>query len=377
MKDEGKFMKIFLKTLFWACICLSLSVSCAGAGTINLKDMAGRYVAAPFDPERIVCIGPGALRLIVYLEAESKLAGVEEMEKKHPQGRPYWIAHPELSRLPRCGPGGPVSINRKPDMEALVSLNPQVIFITYMKAGLADQVQKTLGVPVVVLTYGAFATFDVKVYDALRIAGKILNREKRAMAVINYIESLRHDLGRRSSGICETRKPEAYVGGIGYRGAHGIGSSEHNYVPLEWISARNAAGRIPPSAGTHVFLDREMLLRLNPDVIFIDGGGLNLIAEDFRKKPEYYKALKAFSGGRVFTLLPFNWYATNIGTALCDAYAAGKVLYPEGFADIDPGARADEIYTFFVGKPVYDAMKKTYGELVHKPLFIPESGHDD
>jgi iron complex transport system substrate-binding protein len=339
--------------------------------------MAGRHVTIPFDPERIVCIGPGALRLIVYLEAESKLAGVEEMEKKHPEGRPYWIAHPELSGLPRCGPGGPASINKKPDMEALISLGPQVVFVTYMKAGLADEVQKILGIPVVVLGYGAFATFDEKVYDALRIAGMILNREKRAMSVINYIEALRRDLGRRTSGICETGKPAVYVGGIGYRGAHGIGSTEQHYIPFDWIGADNLADRAVPSAGTHVFLDREMLLKLNPDIIFIDGGGLNLIAQDFCRKSEYYKSLKAFSEGHVFTLLPFNWYATNIGTALCDAYAAGKVLYPERFADIDPAVKADEIYTFFVGKPVFGAMRKTYGDLVQKPLFILESEQEN
>ena len=340
------------------------------ARTIKVTDMAGRQVTAPFDPEHIVCIGPGALRLIVYLQAESKLCGVENMEKMYPGGRPYWIAHPELSKLPSCGPGGTVSINKKPDMEALLALAPQVVFVTYMKALLADNVQKILGIPVVVLSYGAFATFDEKVFDAFKIAGNILNRKERAENLINYIEFLRNDLKTRTSGISEKQQPRVYAGGIGYRGAHGIESTEQHYIPFEWLGAENVAKQVRPVMGSHVFFDREMLLKLNPDFIFIDGGGLNLIAEDFRKKPEFYNALKAFLNKRVYTLLPFNWYATNIGTALFDAYAIGKVLYPKRFKDIDPANKADEIYNFFVGKPVFAKMVKTYGEIGQNPFFL-------
>jgi iron complex transport system substrate-binding protein len=121
--------------------------------------------------------------------------------------------------------------------------------------------------------------------------------------------------------------------------------------------------------GSHVFMDKETLLKLNPDVIFIDGGGLILVAEDYRKKPESYNALKAFSNGQVYILLPFNWYTTNIGTALADAFAIGKILYEDRFKDIDPEQMADAIYTFMVGKPVYQEMRKDYGPIGRKASF--------
>lgn len=353
------------RTGFWMVFIIvwGISAVCAAAQAVTVTDMAGRQVTAPFDPDRIVCIGPGALRLIVYLQAETKIVGVEEMEKMNPDGRPYWIAHPELSKLPRCGPGGPASINKKPDLEAVLSVKSQVVFTTYMDGPLADEVQRTLGIPVVVLSYGAFATFDEAVYDALRIAGKMLNREKRADDIVDYIEALRKDLQERTVNLPGDRKPGVYVGGIGYRGAHGIESTEQHYMPLEWVNANNVADRIKASLGSHVFMDKETLLQLNPDIVFIDGGGLTLVAEDFRKKPEYYRVLKAFSNRHVYTLLPFNSYTTNIGTALADAYAIGKILYNDRFESIDPEHKADEIYTFLVGKPVYQEMKKDYGSI--------------
>ena len=62
-------------------------------------------------------------------------------------------------------------------------------------------------------------------------------------------------------------------------------------------------------------------------------------------------------------LYPFNYYVTNVDTAIADAYAAGKILYPEKFQDVDLPQKADEIYSFLVGKPVYAEMTQDFGPL--------------
>jgi len=340
------------------------------AAAQTVTDMAGRQVTVPFDPKRIVCIGPGCLRQIVYLQTESKVVGVEEMEKSNPRGRPYWLAHPELWDLPRCGPGGPQSIDKKPDMEAILSVSPQVIFVTYMKAPLADEVQDTLRIPVIVLSYGAFATFDETVYDSLRLAGNIVNRTDRAEQVIGYVESRREDLSRRTADIPQKQRPAVYVGGIGYRSAHGIETTEQRYIPFEWMRANNAAKHVQASAVTHLVVDKETLLKIDPDIIFIDGGGLALTAKDFKNNPAFYQWLEAVVAGRVYTLLPYNWYVTNIGTALADTYAAGKIVYPDRFGDMEAEPMTDRIYAFLVGKPVYTEMKKDYGSIGVRAPFL-------
>ncbi len=352
-----------MKKMIIFCLILMAIGNIAGAETLAVTDTAGRNIAVPSDPAKIICLGPGALRLIVYLNAHDKLAGVEDMEKLNPGGRPYWIANPQLAELPRIGPGGPASINKKPDLEADLSVHPDLIFMTQADASLADEVHKQLNIPIVVLSYGAFATFDEKIYESLKLAGKILNRDKRAEAVIEFIESARKELQEKSKGIQESEKPGVFVGGIGFRGAFGIESTEKNYIPLKWANAKNIAESVAASEGSHVFMDKEKLLYLNPDVIFIDGGGLKLVEEDIGKNPIYYKALKAFQNKGVYTLLPFNFYTTNVETALADAYAIAKILYPQAYADIDPEKKADEIYAFMVGKPVYAEMKKNYGKI--------------
>lgn len=143
-------------------------------------------------------IGAGYVKTYKTVQALKNVNLGGNMEKMAPAGRSYWIAHPELSQLPLCGPGGPAAINKKPDLESVLSVKPRVIFATYMDSALTDEVQKTLGIPVVVLTYGSLATFDERVYDSLRLAGRILNRKKRTETVMAYIKSLKKDIQDRA-----------------------------------------------------------------------------------------------------------------------------------------------------------------------------------
>ncbi len=329
--------------------------------TVTVTDMGKRSVTVPLDPKRIICLSSGTLRLICYLQATDRVVGVEDFEKTRPYARPYIIANAELTKLPRIGPGGPGSINKEPDLEAVLNVKPDVIFISYMEPRNADELQKKLGIPVVILTHGRFASFDELVYGSLRVAGKILNKEKRAEEVIDFVENKRLDLATRSKGFDDSQKPSVYVGGVGYKGVQGIESSDASFTPIEWVGARNIAKEI--SKGEHLFLDKEKLLSLNPSIIFIDGGGLNLVKQDFEKRPEFYKGLRAFKDNKVYALYPFNYYTTNVDTAIADAYTVGKVLYPEKFADVSLPDKADEIYKFLVGKPVYKEMEKDFGPL--------------
>jgi len=92
-------------------------------------DMAGRKVWVPENVERIVCKGPGTLRLITYLQATDKVVGIEGgFEKQSVSGRPYRIAHKELTALPTIGTAGP---SPQADSESVLQVRPDVVFISY------------------------------------------------------------------------------------------------------------------------------------------------------------------------------------------------------------------------------------------------------
>lgn len=328
---------------------------------IIITDLEKRPVEVPLNPERIICLGPGSLRLICYLGQTKKLVGVEAFEKTRPVGRTYLYAYPELAKLPSIGPGGPAGINKEPDLEAVLRVNPQLIFAANMERRVADGLQKKLGIPVVILSYGGFATFDEVVFDSIRLAGKILFAEQRAEQIVAYIQNTRQELLAKTKEIAQANKSRVYIGGIGYRGTQGIESTDANYFPLEWVRAHNLA-REGGKKG-HLFVEKEKILAWNPDLIFIDGGGWQNIQQDFQKKPEFYRQLQAFQNKKAFLLFPYNWYVTNIDTALADAFAAGKILYPQTFFSLNLIKKAEEIYSFLLGKSVYVQMEKEFGQL--------------
>ena len=186
--------------------------------------------------------------------------------------------------------------------------------------------------------------------------------------MIDFIEGSRKDLNSRVESFPEDQKPTVYVGGIGFKGTHGIESTKTVYAPFEWVKARN----ITMSEGKkgHLFVDREKILAWNPDIIFIDSGGNELVRQDYVKKPDFYHGLKAFKNRKVHILYSFNWYMTNLGTVIADAYTVGKVLYPKKFDDVKLARKADQIYDFLVGKSVYQEIVKIFGGLGEAPNYL-------
>jgi iron complex transport system substrate-binding protein len=347
---------------------LAVALLLAGpAGALTVQDAAGRTVTVPEKPKRIVCLGPGCLRLLVYLGAAGNVVGIEKFEKSRPQGRPYRLAHPELLSLPVISPGGPASINQLPDIEGVLTVAPEVVFITFMEPAKADELQNRLRIPVVVLGYGKFATYDALVFDSIDIAGKIMGQGDRAKTLRRFTDQAEADIRARAAKAGGPA-PQAYVGGTGYKGIHGLTSTDKPYVPLEWLGVANPA--LGDAAPGHVFLDKEKLLQVNPGTVFIDGSGLTLVAEDYAASPQYYQAMAAFAQGRVFVLYPFTTYVTNMETMIVDAYAAGKILYPKAFADVDVAAKASDVFAFFTGKDVSAQMASDYGVLGAKPQFL-------
>ncbi|MDR3541020.1 MAG: iron ABC transporter substrate-binding protein [Desulfosporosinus sp.] len=338
-------------------------VSASAQGAVNptiqvVTDLVGREVKVKIPAQRIVGIGPGSLRLVAYVNGTDRVVGIEDMEKKMPTGRPYMFACPELTILPTIGQGG---IDTMPDEEALLSVKPDVIFASYLvDKAKADNLQAKTGIPVVVLSYGQLATFNEEdVYRSLDLVGRVIGTQQRAEEVISYVKKSKADLAQRTQGIADSAKPKVYVGALGMKGTQGIESTQAKYPPFMYIGARNVADETGKSGS--LMIEREKLVSWDPDILFIDEGGYSKVLDDVQKNPAFYQSLSAVKNGQVYGQIPYNFYTTNLDTALADAYYAGKVIFPEKFQDIDPVKKSEEIYSFLLGKPVYEQMAKDYG----------------
>lgn len=341
----------------------------------SITDALGRQVKVPTQVDRLLCSGPGCLRLLTYLQAQDMVVGVDDIEGRRSKfdARPYAIANPQFKKLPVFG-----EFRGKDDPERILSLprQPQVIFKTYARVmGYdPDELQQKTGIPVVAVNYGGLSKQRPVFFGGLRLMGKIINKEARAEEVVSFFENTIADLQNRSSGT--SSQPTVFVGGISMKGAHGFQSTEPVYPPFLFVNARNLAFD-KKQAGKKlrmVNISKEQIIAWDPDLLFVDlstlqmgkgAGGVHELHTDAA-----YQSLSAIKTGKVYGLLPYNWYSKNYGSILANAYYIGKLLHPERFKDIDPAAKADEIYTFLVGKPVYDDMSRMFKDLAFAPLPI-------
>jgi iron complex transport system substrate-binding protein len=187
--------------------------------------------------------------------------------------------------------------------------------------------------------------------------GTALGREERAEEVLTYINATTADLRNRTADIPAADRPRVYIGGVAFNGAHGFLSTDPAYAPFMLLGADNVAAETGP--GGQVMIDREKLIEWNPDVIFVDEASAALVADDLRDP--VFQSLDAIENGRVYGVMPYNWYANNYDTVLADAYFIGKTLYPERFTDVDPVEKADEIYRLLDGGPAYEGMQRIFG----------------
>lgn len=348
-------MKKILSACLAVCLLLCLLAGCgasggASAGERTITDSLGRTVEVPEKVEAVVCVGVGALRYSCYLGAADFIVGVEDYETKAGMARLYnYVNYDKFRSLPVIGGNG------EPYAEELIHLAPQVIVLSEYASVEAEQLQSQTGIPVVTVP-GSDTTLDQKAYETIRILGELYGLDARAGELTAYLKGIQADLNSRTADIPEEDKPTVYVAGVSFKGSHGFEGTEAGYGPLALIGARNLADTTGQTGAFDI--DPEQVLSWDPEVIFLDFEGMELIRADYEKNPDYYSALTAVAEGRVYSQISFRNFASNLETALADAYYAACILYPEQFADIDPVEKAGEIFETLLGRDPYPELKE-------------------
>ena len=315
----------------------------------TITDYNGREVEIPSTVESIVCCGVGALRYTCYMQCQDLVVGVEDYETKGGMSRLYnYVNFDKFENLPVTGTNG------EPFVEEIIAVAPQVIVMSSYASVDPDELQSKSGVPVVVVP-GSDTTLDDKAYETFRIMGELYGKEERAEELTAYLKGIEADLADRTAGVAEEDKPAVYVCGVSFKGAHGFEGTEAYYGPFELISANNLANTTGQTGAFDI--DLEQVLAWDPEVIFVDFNGMDLIKEDYAAHPDYYQSLTAVQEGRVYSRISFRSSASNLETALADAYYAATILYEEQFADVDIEEKTGEIFETLLGTNPYDDLK--------------------
>lgn len=357
IKSPGLFPLLILLLLSLVVACTSRPSAGAEQGDYRVVlDMLGREVKVPQHSTRIVGLGAGAVRLLVYLEASERLSGIEEMERR--PGRPYWHAQKHLRALPQVGPshGG--------DPELLAHNAPDLLVFSNASRQQAERLQQLTKIPVVVLTPGDLLQGREQFNQAIALLADVLGKQERGDRLLSFIDQQIGELQALAAGQAAGEIPSVYLGGVSFSGARGLSSTLPQYEAFTWLGLKQPAAVLAqkdPSRSNRVLsIDPEQLLVWQPDYLFIDAAGLHLSQEDLRPEAPLPQLLAAFADDRVHTLMPHNFYATNYENLLINAWFTASVVFPGGLSQGDFEQRRGEIYRFFLGTDVSEDLLQIY-----------------
>ena len=373
---------ILLFTALLAVFAVLISAGCVttdspgdSEGMITVTDAFGREVSIPENPEKIAVVGSGSMRYFVYLGIDlDDVCAVDYQDSKLNKQtfnlRPYSLANPEILEIPEVGAAKGVVDNEK-----LLMSGAEILFMggaSSSNAEVANEIQEKTGIPVVMFYTGNYVTDAEKIQDTLLMLGEILGKEQRAKDLIAYFDAVEADLKKRVAGL--SAEETVYVGGVSYNGVHGLDGTDPTYYPFAVLNIKNAAGEVSSVSQTgYAQISKEKLLEWDPDFIIVDlstiqaaeGGALVELKND-----PSYRELTAVKNSMVYTVNPHTSMNVNHETTLANAYFIGKLLYPEQFEDIDPVKKADEIYTFVVGEPVFDLLSANVDNLSYQRVLF-------
>lgn len=347
MHTIGRFMPLMRAALIMG----GLFFSASAWADRMVTDQVGRSVHIPDTVSRVVILQHQTLNIAVQLGEMDKVVGVLESWKKQ-LGANFVRLAPTLPKLPM--PGDLTKVN----IEDLLSLKPDVVFVTsYAPADMIKQIESA-GLPVIAISMidvppeeavklnptvkDEPAAIDSGFAKSVRLIANVLDNKERGEALITAATQSRKLVSERLAGIEPAQRVPVYMANPDL---YTYGRGKYTGLMMERAGAHNVA----ESVTGYTQVTMEDVLKWNPAVIFVQERYPTVITEI--KTTPAWSTIDAVKNGRVY-LMPE--YAKAWGHPMPEAMALGelwmaKALYPERFADIDMQAKADAYYRQFYG----------------------------
>lgn len=238
----------------------------------TFQSASGEEVVIASQPQRIVSLSPTFTEIVFGLGVGDRLVG-----------RTDYCDYPaETQGIPSVG------TMIQPSVEAIIALEPDVVFVSFMEAEMLEKIELS-GATVVQIDSsnsieGSYATMTE--------LGRILNVNEETKAVIDGIRAEIEAVAEKTKDL----EPVSvyYVAGFGQGGDYTAGGDTFMNDLIEAAGATNAAGDAEGWS-----YSAEQLIAKDPDFIVI--GSMADLTEEF-KSTEPYSSLTAVKEDRVMEI---------------------------------------------------------------------------
>jgi len=300
---------------------------------ITITDSMGREVKVLSPLKRVVVVNSDVGELICALGAADKVVGVADTTD----------FPPVLKEKSKVGHAF------EPSVERIIELKPDVVFGygRFLKEKLQKQIESA-GIPVVYLD-----CYKVKTMTSdIKTLGTILGKEKEAEEYVAFFNKYLKMIEDRVEKVKPEERPLVYL--EGYSDYKTVSKGSGGDQLLEKAGGKNIAADEPVPFPE---VSPEWVVSKNPQVVIKAvssrvPSGYGETGEAMKKKRDEimsrpgWEAIDAVKNGRVYVLSSDIY--TSPRTPVGIIYFA-KWLYPELFADLDPGAIHREFLKKFHG----------------------------
>lgn len=328
-------------TFLFATILIFIS-SFAEARTIT--DMAGRKVDIPDKINKVYVNHQPGVILMHTLDLDMLVGwsfNLLPSEKR--------VIPEKYHSLPVLGTtGGNNSANKEEVMAAKPDIAIMFTYVEEMTINLADDFQKSTGIPVVL------AEMKVKkIPEVYRFVGKILDREKRANKLAEYCEKVLAKAEKICSELEKTNKIKVYYA----QGPKGLNSSaqgtSHGEI-IDMAGGFNVVERQNAADG-RISVNMEQVMIWNPDVILL-ADRIHSASPNEKDATKLLKSLhdgwsniKACKNGKVYFVpcIPYNVLDMPPSVnRIIGIIWLGNILYPDKY-NVDIKKEFYEFYDLF------------------------------
>jgi len=308
---------------------------------LTIIDSADRVVTIPRPVNWVVSLSIDDLRVLAALDVVDKIVARPEYVDKYADKLIALQAHPEIKDIPSSGG------YTNPNLEVILSLNPDVIFAyggsaTYTEV--ADDIQSKTNIPVVCIHHSTESGygFDLEMF---RLVGIVVDEEDRAEELITYAEGQIAELPEVTSEIPENEKPGVY-----FFSAHESDFIERAvpcYQPIDIAGGINVAGVLPDCSVVKISI--EQIIDWNPDIILIHSFSKEptISVEDVLSDPRL-QTVNAVKTGDVYYTKGF-YIGWDPASGIAESFYLAKLFHPDMFEDLDVEERGNDIFEEFYG----------------------------
>lgn len=316
--------------------------------SFKVIDSAGREVEIGKKVEKIADLTVvDGVRTLIELEAEGLLVGISNQShqmfnSQGTYGKNYIIvskAAPELKDLSVVGNV------KEPNIEMIMSLKPDVIFIDSRAKNFADDIQRQTNIPVVCV--GSYGSFN---YEMFTMLGKIADREERANELVEFTQNKVKLVTDIIKEIPEDKRKSLFYWSHPFSG--NAPKTNGHYEAFELAGGKNVASEEEMVPKGVYEVTKEQIVAWDPEFIFLHSP----FKEDFEgwlsrdevKNDEVIKGTRAAVKDKIYNLKG-EFGGWDIATELTEVFYIAKILYPEKFPNLDVQKEGDEILKNFYG----------------------------